>query len=77
MQILVGNLNSMTTAKHLEDLFLPYGVVYSSKIISDVDTGLSLGIGYINMESHYAKVAIQQLNRLQFMNYYMEVSEVH
>jgi len=77
MQIFVGNLNSMTTAKHLKDLFLPYGVVYSSKIVSDLDTGYSIGIGYIDMESHYAKVAIQQLNRLQFMNYYMEVSEVH
>jgi RNA recognition motif-containing protein len=77
MQILIGNLNSMTTAKHLTDLFLPYGVIYSSKIISDTETGHSLGIGYIDMESHYAKVAIQQLNRLQFMNYYMEVSEIH
>jgi len=77
MQIFVGNLNSMTTAKHLKDLFLPYGVVYSSKIVSDLDTGHSIGIGYIDMESNYAKVAIQQLNRLQFMNYYMEVSEVH
>ncbi|MDO6432808.1 RNA-binding protein [Flavitalea sp. BT771] len=77
MQILIGNLNSNTTAKHLTDLFLPYGAVYSCKIVSDTATGHSIGIGYIDMESHYAKVAIQQLNRLQFMNYYMEVSEVH
>jgi len=77
MQIFIGNLNAMTTARHLADLFLPFGAVHSSKIVSDNVTGHSLGFGFINMESQCGRMAIQRLNRLLFMNTYMEVKEVH
>jgi RNA recognition motif-containing protein len=77
MQIFIGNLSRMTTARHLADLFLPFGAVHSSKIISDGRTGHSLGFGYIDMEPNCGRTAIQRLNRLLFMNSYVEVNEAY
>jgi hypothetical protein len=34
MQIRVGNLNMMTTTGQLAELFLPYGKVFSARIVS-------------------------------------------
>lgn len=76
MQIFIGNLNRMTTARHLADLFLPFGMVHTVTIISDRMTGHSLGYGYIEMESNCGKLAVERLDHRLFMNYYMEVNEV-
>jgi RNA recognition motif-containing protein len=76
MQIFIGNLNRMTTARHLAELFLPFGMVHTVKIISDGMTGHSLGYGYIEMEPNCGKLAVQRLDHRLFMNYYMEVNEV-
>lgn len=76
MQIFVGNLSNMTTAHHLADLFLPFGTVQTSKIVSGGNAGRSLGFGFIEMEPNCGKRAIQRLNRLLFMNSYIEVNEV-
>jgi RNA recognition motif-containing protein len=76
MNIFVGNLNSMTTAHHLSDLFFRFGKVFSSKIIMDSGTGHSLGFGIIEMDKRSGLVAIEQLHNFNFMNSYMEVNEV-
>ena len=76
MQIFIGNLNKMTTARHLAELFFPFGKVQTSIIICDQYTGHSLGYGFIEMEPRCAKLAVKTLNRLLFMNSYMEVNEV-
>jgi RNA recognition motif-containing protein len=76
MNIFVGNLNTMTTARQLSDLFFRFGKVLSSKIIMDSGTGCSLGIGFIEMDKRSGLVTIEQLNNLNFMNSYMEVNEV-
>ena len=76
MNIFVGNLNSLTTAHHLSDLFLRFGKVLSSKIMMDTGTGHSLGFGIITMDKRSGLVAIEQLNNFNFMNSYMEVNEV-
>jgi RNA recognition motif-containing protein len=76
MQIFIGNLNRMTTARHLADLFLPYGMVRTVKIISDQMTGHSLGYGYIEMEPNCGKLAVRRLDRRLFMNCYIKVDEV-
>ena len=76
MQILIRNLNEKTTARHLADLFLPYGMVRTVRIISDRITGHSLGYGYIEMEPNCGKLAVERLDRRLFMNFYMEVKEV-
>jgi RNA recognition motif-containing protein len=76
MQIFIGNLNTMTTALHLANLFLPFGTVLSSRIVSDRSTGYSLGYGLIEMDPSCGKRAIQRLNRCLFMNSYVEIAEV-
>ena len=76
MQIYIGNLSQMTTTHHLVNLFLPFGKVRFSRIASDEKTGRSLGFGYIEMDPTGAKNAIRKLNRILFMNSYMEVKEV-
>ena len=76
MQIYIGNLNVMTTAHQLANLFLPFGLVKFSRIVSDQKTGRSLGFGYIEMDTRGAKSAIRKLNYFFFMNSYVEVKEV-
>lgn len=76
MQIFIGNLSKMTTSRHLADLFLPFGVVMTSKIIRDDLTGHSLGFGFIEMDVRSAKLAIQKLDCCLFMNSYVDVKQV-
>lgn len=76
MQIRIGNLNVMTTAKQLAELFVPFGKVLSSKIISFGPRGRSHGMGMIEMDHSCGKEAIRRLHRMLFMNAYIEVDEV-
>lgn len=66
----------MTTAKQLAELFLPFGRVISSKIVSSGPEGLSKGAGFVEMERTCGKQAIRKLHWLMFMNSYIEVREV-
>jgi len=76
MQIHIGNLNMMTTAKQPAELFLPFGQIFSSKIASTGPKGLSKGAGFVEMDNASGKRAIRKLHRLLFMNSYIEVKEV-
>lgn len=75
MQIRIGNLNVMTTARHLAELFLPFGKVISSKILTGGKKGRSRGMGFIEMDNSCGKEAISKLHLLLFMNSYIEVEE--
>ncbi|HEY4209588.1 MAG TPA: RNA-binding protein [Puia sp.] len=75
MQIRIGNLNVMTTARQLAELFVPFGKVLSSKIVSYGPKGRSQGMGFIEMDSSCGEQAIRKLHRLLFMNSYIEVDE--
>ncbi|HVU94799.1 MAG TPA: RNA-binding protein [Puia sp.] len=76
MQIYIGNLSEMTTAHQLAHLFLPFGHVQFSHIERDARTGRSLRFGFIEMDMPNAKSAIKKLNRILFMNAYVEVAAV-
>ncbi|WP_315823077.1 RNA-binding protein [Paraflavitalea speifideaquila] len=76
MNIFVGNLNRKTTAQHLIQLFIPFGKITSVRILSDHQTGHSLGCGYVEMDNQAGAIAIQNLHERFFMNTYMEVNEV-
>jgi len=76
MQIYIGNLSEMTTAQQLARLFLPFGSVQFSHIERDENTGRSLRFGFIEMDMQNAKSAIKRLNRILFMNSYVEVAAV-
>jgi RNA recognition motif-containing protein len=69
-------MNHMTTAVHLSQLFVKFGLVYSVEIIRDNVHGSSSGIGFIKMDKLSGAAAIYELNNFKFMNCYLEVSEV-
>lgn len=63
MNIYVGNLSARTTEEQLVDLFTPFGIVGSIKVIYDNYTGRSRGFAFVEMpEDAHAERAIQDLN---------------
>lgn len=64
MNIYISNLSSNVTEQDLNDLFSPFGEVYSSKIQLDVFTGTSRGFGFVEMQDEAAaKNAIEKLDQ--------------
>lgn len=62
-KIYVGNLPYSTNEQLLKTQFESFGVVHSSKIITDRATGRSKGFGFIEMNSaEEASLAIEKLN---------------
>ena len=62
-KIYVGNLPFSATKDSLGDLFSPFGTVDSVKIVTDRDTGLSKGFGFVEMSNDdEAQTAIDKLN---------------
>ncbi len=49
MNITILNLSRQTTEAELTKLFAPYGKVQSCDIVTDKQTGLSKGFGFIEM----------------------------
>ena len=76
MNILISNLNNKTTATHLFDLFIKFGMIRSTEILRDGINGNSSGAGLVKMDYLSGAVAIHELNNMKFMNYYIEVSEL-
>jgi RNA recognition motif-containing protein len=63
MKLLVRNLDRLTTEEELKVLFQEFGVVQSSTLVIDRDSGASKGFGFIEMpKSGEAKAAIKNLN---------------
>ncbi len=63
VNLYVGNLPYRIDEDSLRQLFTPYGVVETSKVIKDRQTGRSKGFGFIEMASQpEAEAAIKALN---------------
>lgn len=76
MNIFVGNLNSQTTEKHLENLFISFGEVRSVKIVLDNYTRRSRGFAFVDMpESSHAEKAIEKLNNSRLHENSITVNE--
>ena len=69
MKLYVGNLPSNTSAKDLEDLFAPYGVVTSARVLTTKHSGHPRGYGYVEMLKQHAELAMAELHgqRINFM----------
>lgn len=76
MQIAIGNLSVMTTARQLADLFLPFGQVTSSRILGAGPSEYIRREGLIEMENACGRKAIMKLHQILFMNSYIDVDEV-
>jgi RNA recognition motif-containing protein len=63
MNIYVSNLSFTVLDDDLRACFTPFGEVTSAKIISDRETGVSRGFGFVEMSDNAAaKKAIDELN---------------
>ena len=59
-KLFVGNLSPDTTSAQLRALFSEIGVVDSCILITDPDTDLSKGYGYVDMNSLLAAAAARE-----------------
>jgi len=73
-KIFIGNLPDSTSESDLETLFSEFGKVRSSKLVTDVFSGLCKGFGFIEMEGHEARAAIAGLNGKEFNGNSLRVS---
>jgi RNA recognition motif-containing protein len=63
MKLLVRNLDRLTTAEELKDLFQAFGKVQSCSLITDQVSGASKGFGFVEMpRAGEAKAAMKSLN---------------
>ena len=69
MKLYVGNLPARTSAQDLKDLFTPYGVVTSVRVMIKRHDGHPRGFGYVEMLKQHAELAIAELDgqRVDFM----------
>ncbi|MCW8891426.1 MAG: RNA-binding protein [Sedimenticola sp.] len=63
MKLLIRNLPRTTSEEELRALFEPYGAIQSCTIVTDKETGISKGFGFISMpKPGEAKAAAKTLN---------------
>jgi cold-inducible RNA-binding protein len=63
MTLYVANLDFQMTEEELQQLFAANGIVESTSIVTDRETGRSRGFGFVQMaSSDEAQQAITQLN---------------
>jgi RNA recognition motif-containing protein len=72
MRIFVGNLHVNASEGMLHDLFAVYGDV-SSVTIATNSSGSPQGHGYVEMKEPDARRAIKQLNKINFMNQFLNI----
>lgn len=75
-KLYVGNLSYSTTEEELRGLFEKVGTVVSAVIITDRETGMSKGFGFVEMETdEAAQEAISKLNGTDAKGRTITVSE--
>jgi RNA recognition motif-containing protein len=60
--LFIGNLPASTKENELKNLFSKYGAVRSLRLVTDVFSGQCKGFGFIKMEGHDARAAIDGLD---------------
>ena len=76
MNIYVGNLSSEVSEDQLRQLFEEFGTVESAKIITDRETGMSRGFGFVEMpDGEEASKALEAANGKEVSGSEIKVSE--
>jgi len=76
MKLYVGNLSFSTTNGDLSDLFAQSGTVESVRIVTDRDSGLSRGFGFVEMADRKdGENAITQFNGREVNGRALKVNE--
>jgi RNA recognition motif-containing protein len=73
--IYVGNLPYTFTESDVRDLFEPFGMVHSVKLVSDRETGKPRGFGFVQMDDDAALSAIGDLNGKQVGGRSLRINE--
>jgi RNA recognition motif-containing protein len=75
-RLYVGNLAFGVTSDELRELFEGFGIVKSSQVLIDRESGRSRGFGFIEMEDdREAETAIEQLDGSEHRNRRLNVNE--
>ncbi|MFP6654469.1 MAG: RNA-binding protein [Myxococcota bacterium] len=74
-KIYIGNLPWSTTEEDLRVLFESYGVVESSAVVNDRESGRSRGFGFVEMTPADADRAIAELDGRDYGNRALRVNE--
>ena len=76
MNIYVGNLAHELTEEELREAFTEFGEVTSAKIITDRDSGISRGFGFVEMANKAeAQASIAGLNGKELKGRTLTVNE--
>jgi len=75
MNIFIGNISERLKEEHVRELFEAFGVVTKVKILKDYSTGISKGMGFVEMKYEAdGKSAIANLNKCELDGKIMRVS---
>ncbi|WP_455217426.1 RNA recognition motif domain-containing protein [Kaarinaea lacus] len=72
-KLFVGNLDAGIREDDLKALFAEYGTVRSFNLATDIFSGKCKGFGFIEMEGHEARAAIDGLDGKDYMGRPMKV----
>jgi len=62
MKLYVGNIPTSVSESELREVFEGFGEIESLNLITDRDTGMSRGFGFVEMPDSAAEKAMQDLN---------------
>lgn len=62
MKIYVSNLPAGTSDAGLAEMFEPFGIVTSVRVVTSLNSGRSRGFGFVEMLRHCGECAISTLN---------------
>jgi RNA recognition motif-containing protein len=75
LKMYIGNLPPEATEEDVTELFSNYGRVRSLRLARDVFSGQCRGFGFVEMEGHEARAAINGLNGKDFKGRPLRVNE--
>ena len=61
-KLYIGNLSYDTSEERLKELFEQHGTVVSAKVVTDFNTGMSRGFGFVEMSTQEEAQAAMSLN---------------
>lgn len=74
-KLFIGNISFRLKEKDIENLFSPYGDVYSVIIVKDHYTNKSRGFGFVELSQDSAQRAIKELNGCVLDNRMLRINE--